>query len=169
MNMNDSEFDVQRQIQRLADHELSEDEKDELFLELDMADNEDWRALALALIERDEIRDVLSSRTVAPKVVAMRSWVPRIAALVACLALGFLAGASISDSVEEPHVALQHLPEPLPSSATMDPPEPVSTVAPLFVESSGYDITVRNRLIRAEGHDRVVYVPVREIELRSSL
>ncbi|MEM7013656.1 MAG: hypothetical protein AAF585_19465 [Verrucomicrobiota bacterium] len=98
-----SESEFHDRLQLLVDGQLSGDEREELFTELDQQESEEWRSLALAYVEAQTLREAFAKLEPAP----MQSPAPKKAqnpaihvyAAAAAIAFAFLAGFQLRSTV----------------------------------------------------------------------
>ncbi len=144
---------LSQQIQRFADGELSREAQDELFLELDVRDDDSWRTLALAMIEASELRRNLAAQQ--PK--RRPRIVPFVAPTTIAAALALVLGIGIGQSNRT-------------AEESQPPPAAADTIPTATPVALGHDITVRSTLVRATAKDGSVrLLPFHKLEIRPSL
>jgi hypothetical protein len=170
---------IERDIDRLVDGELTESERRDLLLRLDL-ESQGWRRCALAFLEAQCLRAALvepaptpiSRSIVNPSVRPIWKTSARRTALAASVALAFLLGWNAHDA--KPERAQAPPLEPLLEAPRMakqpaNPISPVAFVDPVVerLQQRGFSAEKESRLVPVELADgRRVAMPVQVVRLQ---
>jgi len=164
---------VAEEIQLLADGRLDHESRTRLLRRIDASEEPHWRELALALVERDVVRDALQLEqpvAVAPAARGRRS--PLLLAVAACVALGcFFLGWQMKPAAESSADAVVTVDSPKPLVLDEEEPEP-QTIASIVAQANrqlaptGYQASLFTRLVKTSLEDgREVMIPVSQVVL----
>ena len=161
--MNPNDYSLQEQIQRLADGSLAFEERARLLRKIEGEHPENWRDVALLLVERDVLSEATRANASAKHPAASPgSWLA-----AACVALGcFLLGWTVRPGGAPEAVASGNPTLSVPSEPAYPVPSPsLVRAANAQLAPTGYEASLLTRYVRTNLDGREVVIPVSQVRL----
>jgi hypothetical protein len=158
-----TEDSLQDQIQRLADGDLAFAQRAALLRSIDGEHPENWRNVALALVERDILSEATTAKPQTRAIATLGGWLAAACVALGCFLLGWLArpqgtgNAPIATSAP-PAVTAPALDYPVPSSSLVR--EANAQLAP-----TGYEASLLTRYVKTHLDGREIVIPVSQVRL----
>ncbi len=156
------EDSLQEQIQQLALGRLAFEERASLLRNIDGEHPENWRTLALALVERDILREATFEESHVRPFAAKGAWLAAACVALGCFLLGWLSRPQDSrDTVAATAPATT-------VDSALEYPVPSATLvreANARLASTGYEASLLTRYVRTNLEGRVVVIPLSQLRL----